>query len=231
MRDPRWGRNEEGYSEDPFLTGEIATAYASGLRGDHPFYLKTVPTLKHFLAYNNETDRGFISSSIDPRNMHEYYLKPFETAISKKAAYGLMPAYNSVNDKPAILSPLLDSTVKRRWAGDDFFIVSDAFDPSGIVNDHKYYDSHEKAHAHAVKAGIDNFTDQGENPELTRNALTGALKQGLISEKDLDQALANTFSIRFRTGEFDPDELNPYSRLTDDVINSPKHQFAGEKSG
>lgn len=230
LRDPRWGRNEEGYSEDPFLTGEIATAYASGLRGDHPFYLKTVPTLKHFLAYNNETDRGFSSSSIDPRNMHEYYLKPFETAISKKAAYGLMPAYNSVNDKPAILSPLLDSTVKRRWAGDDFFIVSDAFDPSGIVNDHKYYDSHEKAHAHAVKAGIDNFTDQGENPELTRNALTGALKQGLISEKDLDQALANTFSIRFRTGEFDPDELNPYSRLTDDVINSPKHQLLAKKA-
>lgn len=69
LRDPRWGRNEEGYSEDPFLTGEIATAYASGLRGEHPFYLKTVPTLKHFLAYNNETDRGFSSSSIDPRNM------------------------------------------------------------------------------------------------------------------------------------------------------------------
>lgn len=87
-----------------------------------------------------------------------------------------MPAYNSVNDKPAILSPLLDSTVKRRWAGDDFFIVSDAFDPSGIVNDHKYYDSHEKAHAHAVKAGIDNFTDQGENPEPDEKRLNRCLK-------------------------------------------------------
>ncbi|QHZ45594.1 glycoside hydrolase family 3 C-terminal domain-containing protein [Bacillus sp. NSP9.1] len=224
LRDPRWGRNEEGYSEDPFLTGEMSTAYAAGLRGDDPFYLKTIPTLKHFLGYNTETNRGFSSASIDPRNMQEYYLKPFESAITEKAAFGLMPAYHSINDKPAILSPLLQSTVKQKWAGDDFFIVSDAYDPSGIVNDHHYYDNHEEAHAHAVKAGVDSFTDQDQNPELTKNAITGALKKGLISEKDLDQALANVFSLRFRTGEFDPDERNPYSRLTDDVINSPKHQ-------
>ncbi|MEC3607620.1 glycoside hydrolase family 3 C-terminal domain-containing protein [Bacillus glycinifermentans] len=230
LRDPRWGRNEEGYSEDPFLTGKIASAYASGLKGDHPFYLKTVPTLKHFLGYNNETDRGFSSSSIDPRNLHEYYIKPFQTVISEKAAYSLMPAYNSINDKPAILSPLLKSTVKNKWAGKHFFIVSDAFDPSGIVNDHRYYDNHEEAHAHALKAGIDSFTDQGENPALTKAAISGALQKGLISEKDLDHALKNTFSIRFRTGEFDPDELSPYSRLTDDVINSPAHQKLAKKT-
>ncbi|GIN64874.1 glycoside hydrolase family 3 C-terminal domain-containing protein [Bacillus sonorensis] len=230
LRDPRWGRNEEGYSEDPFLTGKISAAYASGLKGDHPFYLKTVPTLKHFLGYNNETDRGFSSSSIDPRNMQEYYIKPFETAITEKAAYGLMPAYNSINDKPAILSPLLHTAVKNKWAGKHFFIVSDAFDPSGIVNDHRYYDNHEEAHAHALKAGIDSFTDQGENPALTKNAVTGALKKGLIAEKDLDQALANVFSLRFRTGEFDPDKRNPYSRLTENVINSPKHQKLAKKT-
>lgn len=230
LRDPRWGRNEEGYSEDPFLTGEMSTAYASGLRGDHSFYLKTIPTLKHFLGYNNETDRGFSSSSIDPRNLQEYYLKPFETAISKEAAFGLMPAYNSINGKPAILSPLLQNTVKQKWAGDHFFIVSDAFDPSGIVNDHHYYDSHEEAHAHAVKAGVDSFTDQDQNPELTKTAIRGALTKGLISEKDLDQALTNVFSLRFRTGEFDSDELNPYGRLTDEVINSPKHQKLAKKA-
>ncbi|MDQ0297985.1 beta-glucosidase [Salibacterium salarium] len=224
LRDPRWGRNEEGYSEDPTVTGEISTAYAAGLKGDDPFYMQTVPTLKHFLGYNNEENRGFSSSSIDPRNMHEYYLPPFETAIKNGAAHGIMPAYNEINGKPAILSPMINDFVKNKWAPEEFLVVSDAFDPSAIVNDHNYYDTHAEAHAHAIKAGVDSFTDQGTDPSLTTNAIKGALQQELITEKDIDEAISNTFSIRFRTGEFDPPEDNPYSNITKDVVNDEEHQ-------
>ncbi|MFD2355693.1 glycoside hydrolase family 3 N-terminal domain-containing protein [Nonomuraea ferruginea] len=97
LRDPRWGRNEEGYSEDPWLTGLLAAAYAWGLRGSDPNVLKTAPTLKHFLAYNNETDRCVTSSNVPPRVLHEYELPAFRPAIEQGAAVAVMPSYNLVN--------------------------------------------------------------------------------------------------------------------------------------
>ena len=108
LRDPRWGRNEEGYSEDPWLTGQMATAYARGLRGDHPTYLRTAPTLKHFLGYNNETDRDVTSSDLGPRVLHEYELPAFRAPIAAGAAVAVMASYNLVNGRPAHVSPLID---------------------------------------------------------------------------------------------------------------------------
>ncbi len=107
LRDPRWGRNEEGYAEDPWLTGVLGTAYASGLRGDHPTYLRTVATLKHFLGYNNETDRHLTSSDLPPRVLHEYELPAFRAPIEAGAAGAVMASYNLVNGRPAHVSPLL----------------------------------------------------------------------------------------------------------------------------
>ncbi len=213
-RDPRWGRNEEAYGEDPKLTGELTSHLVQGIQGDHPTYLKAVATLKHFLGNNNEVERGSGSSSIDPRNMREYYLKAFEQPFVEGGAKSMMTAYNSINGTPAILHPLVNEVVKGEW-GMDGFIVSDAGDVMGIKNDHHYYDSHTPGVAESVKAGIDSITD---DPELSKTALREALANGQLTFEDIDQALFNTFRVRFLLGEFDPAELNPYAHIGEEAM-------------
>ncbi|WP_166245489.1 glycoside hydrolase family 3 C-terminal domain-containing protein [Paenibacillus turpanensis] len=224
IRDPRSGRNEEGFGEDAMLSGTMGKAYASGMKGNDPFYLKTIPTLKHFTGYNNEKDRGFSSSSIDPRNMYEYYAKSFEPAIKSGAALSVMPAYNSINGKPAIASPLINDLIRKEWAKEGLFVVSDAFDPTGTVTDHKYVETYPEAMALAIKAGVDSMTDQGENSAVIIGYIHQALEQGLITEEDIDRAVKHMFMVRFRLGEFDPPERNPYAGIQEDVINSEAHQ-------
>ncbi|SDM80989.1 glycoside hydrolase family 3 protein [Sediminibacillus halophilus] len=223
QRDPRAGRNEEGYGEDPYLAGQISTAYSNGLKGSDSFYVKTIPTLKHFLGYNNEENRGASSSSLDPRNLNEYQMKSFEYAIESGAALSMMPAYNAINGKPANLSPLINDVVKDEWA-DDFFVVSDAGDISGLVNDHQYVDTYAEAAALSIKAGVDSFTDQDDNSEIVTGWVHDALDQGLLIESDIDKAIRNILTVRFRTGEFDGPELDPYASIDEDVINSEAHQ-------
>ncbi|WP_251032176.1 glycoside hydrolase family 3 protein [Mesobacillus foraminis] len=218
-RDPRWGRTEEAYGEDPHLTGKLAAQLVKGIQGDHPFYFKAVATLKHFLANNNEVDRGSCSASISPRNMHEYYLKAFELPVKEGGAYSMMTAYNSVNGIPALFHPYVKEIVKEKW-GMNGFVVSDAGDLLGVVNDHKYYSSHAESAARAIRNGIDSITDDAE---ISTKAISEALKQGLLSENDLDHALRNAFRVRFRLGEFDPEELNPYAAIPESVICDDKH--------
>lgn len=218
-RDPRWGRNEEAYGEDPHLTGELTAALVQGVQGDHPVYLKAVSTLKHFLGNNNEINRGSCSASIDPRNMKEYYEPAFKPAFVKGGALSMMTSYNSINGTPAILHEDVNAVVKGEW-GMDGFIVSDAGDLAGLVQDHGYYRTYKEAVAHAVKAGIDSITD---DKEICLQALREALQEGLLTEADLDRALCRTFSVRFRLGEFDPDEGNPYANMPESVLMSPEH--------
>ncbi len=218
-RDPRWGRTEEAYGEDPELTGQLSTSIVQGIQGDHPVYLKAVATLKHFLGNNNEIERGNCSASIDPRNMREYYLEAFKPAFLEGGAQSMMTAYNSVNGVPVILHPAVMDVIKGEWEMDGF-IVSDAGDLFGIVKDHKYYESFAQSMAESIKNGIDSVTE--ETPE-TIKVLHEALDQGLLVEEDLDRALTNIFRVRFRLGEFDPAELNPYAAIDDSVILSKKH--------
>lgn len=219
-RDPRWGRTEEAYGEDPVLAGKLAAALVKGIQGDHPTYLKAVATLKHFIANNNEVGRGDASVSIDPRNMREYYLKAFEIPFKEGGAQSMMTAYNAINGVPANLSPDVNAIVKQEW-GMDGFVVSDAFDVSGTVRDHGYLETHKEAVARSVKeGGIDSITDDNE---LIKQALREALEEGLLEESDLDVALRNTFRVRFRLGEFDPEENNPYAAIDESVILHPEH--------
>ncbi|MFS0775370.1 glycoside hydrolase family 3 C-terminal domain-containing protein [Neobacillus sp. 3P2-tot-E-2] len=218
-RDPRWGRTEEAYGEDPYLTGKLTASLVKGIQGDHPFFFKAVATLKHFLANNNEIHRGSCSASIDPRNMHEYYLKAFEMPFKEGGAYSMMTAYNSINGTPAILHPYVKEIVKEKW-GMNGFIVSDAADLLGVVREHGYYANHAQSVADAIKNGIDSMTDDFEE---TTKAIFEAVERNLINENDLDCALRNTFRVRFRLGEFDPAENNPYSTITESIICDPKH--------
>ncbi|MEU4571967.1 glycoside hydrolase family 3 C-terminal domain-containing protein [Nonomuraea sp. ATR24] len=220
LRDPRWGRNEEGYSEDPWLTGLMGAAYAHGLRGSAPV-LKTAPTLKHFLAYNNETDRCETSSNLPPRVLHEYELPAFRPALEQGAAVAVMPSYNLVNGRPAHLSPLINELL-RAWAPDDLLVVSDAYAPGNLYGLQGYHDTPAEAYAHAVRAGLDSFTQDDDRAEATLGHLRDALDQGLLTEDDIDTAVRHALSIRFRLGEFDP--ATPYDDITEEVVNCPAHQ-------
>lgn len=218
-RDPRWGRTEEAYGEDPYLTGALTTELVKGLQGDHPFYYKAVATLKHFYANNNEIGRGSESVSIDPRNKREYYLKAFERTFREGRAGSMMTAYNGINGTPCNLNSEVNEIVKGEWKMDGF-VVGDAGDVMGTVLDHKYVESYAEAVAGSIKAGIDSMTD--EQPIMFQ-ALRNALEQGLLAESDLDRALRNAFRVRFRLGEFDPEERNPYSRVPEEKLCAPEH--------
>ena len=219
-RDPRWGRNEEAYGEDPHLSGKLTAALARGIQGDDPFYVRAVASLKHFVGNNNEAGRGNCSVSLDPRNLREYYLKAFEIPFKEGGALSMMTAYNAVNGVPANLHPLVNEVVKREW-GMDGFVVSDAGDVLGTVNDHRYADSYKEAVARSIRSGIDSITD---DHAVVKQAIRDALAEGLLAEHDLDAALRNTFRVRFRLGEFDPDERNPYAAIDESAICSAEHR-------
>ncbi|TCC22939.1 glycoside hydrolase family 3 protein [Kribbella speibonae] len=227
LRDPRWGRNEEGYAEDPWLTGVIATAYGHGLAGDHPTYLKTAPTLKHFLAYNNETDRCTTSSNLPPRVLHDYELPAFRVPIEAGAAVAVMPSYNLVNGRPAHLSPLIND-VLRPWTTDELLVVSDAYAPANLFGLQQYLPDGPTAYAAALKAGVDSFTQDGTDATATIERLTTALDRGLITAADLDTAVRRALAIRFRLGEFD--DLDPYAALEPELVNCPAHRRLAQEA-
>jgi len=222
LRNPLWGRNEEGYSEDPALTAEIATAYCSGLRGDHPAFWKTVPTLKHFLAYNNEVDRAVTSSQLRPRVLHEYELPAYRGPVEAGVVGAVMPSYNLVDGRPNhVARELLDEL--RSWTPASLLVVSDAAAPSNLVEGERYFTSGAESHAAALLAGVDSFTDHDTDSGPTVRDVTAALEAGLLTEDDVDRSVVRLLELRLRTGELDPD-LDPYASIPADAIDLPEHR-------
>ncbi|KUM67756.1 glycoside hydrolase family 3 C-terminal domain-containing protein [Streptomyces curacoi] len=226
LRHPLWGRNEEGYSEDPKLTSAIATAYTRGLRGDHPTYWRTAPVLKHWLAHNNETGRDVTSSSVRPRVLHEYDLRAFRETVEAGAVAGVMPAYNLVNGRPNHVSPYLREHL-RTWTDEDLLVCSDAGAPSNLVDSEHYFDTHEEATAAALLAGVDSFTDHGTDSSKITARVRGALERGLLTESDIDTAVRRQLSVRFRLGEFDP-EYDPHALTRD--FDTPVHRALAQEA-
>ncbi|MBQ1036375.1 glycoside hydrolase family 3 protein [Micromonospora sp. C81] len=222
LRDPRWGRNEEGYSEDPMLTGAISTAYGSGMTGGDPDHLKSAPTLKHYLAYNNEVRRDVTSSNVPPRVLNEYDRAAFKPAIAADAATGVMASYNLVNGRPATVDPDL-ATVVRRWTDQPLLNVTDAWAPNNLIGSQGYYATLPEGNAAIVKAGLNSFITDDTNAQPTVTALKQALATGLLTEGDIDARIRETLNVRFRLGEFDPGG-GRFGSITPDVINSPEHQ-------
>ncbi|WP_309062150.1 glycoside hydrolase family 3 C-terminal domain-containing protein [Streptomyces sp.] len=226
LRHPLWGRNEEGYAEDPRLTSAIATAYTHGLRGDHPVYWRTAPVLKHWLAHNNETDRDTSSSSVRPRVLHEYDLRAFRDTVEAGAVAGVMPAYNLVNGRPNHVSPYLREQL-RAWTDQELLVCSDAGAPSNLVDSEHYFDTHEEATAAALRAGVDSFTDHGTDSSKIVARVEGALEQGLLTEADIDTAVRRQLSVRFRLGEFDP-AADPHAG--DRAFDTPEHRALAQEA-
>lgn len=224
LRDPRWGRNEEGYSEDPQLAGALAAAYCRGLCGDGAdgtSVLKTAPTLKHFLAYNHESDRAASSSELRPRVLWEYEIRAFEHCIRAGVVTGVMAASHMVNGRPCCLGPHFD--VLRAWQR-DLVVVSDAHAPIGVVEDAHYYDDRPSAYAAALRAGLDSFTCDSEDPVPTLVALRSAIESGLIGEREVDGAVGRLLLMRVRLGEFDAPDEDPSHDLDGRTVDAPAHR-------
>ncbi len=218
-RDPRWGRTEEAYGEDPHLASRLACAIIRGTQGDDPFYVQASCAPKHFFANNNERDRVSCSCSVDPRNRREYFLEVFRSAYTEAGALSMMTAYNEVNGIPMMCHPIVRDVVKGEWGLEGKgHIVTDGGDFIQTLTRHHYVNSHAESIALAFKNGVDTMTD---NPQIVMDAVREALEQGLIDEAALDRAVRNTLRVRFRYGQFDPagscpwDQLGPSDMMTD----------------
>jgi beta-glucosidase len=218
-RDPRWGRNEESYSEDPYLLSLMGVAFVKGMQGDDVYYLKTVATPKHFIANNEEIRRHTGSSDVDMRSLFEYYLPAFHKAIVEGKAYSIMGAYNELNHVPCNANMfLLNDLLRREW---DFegYVVSDCGGIDDMLFGHHFFKTGAEAAARSILAGCDlNCGD------AYRRYLPEALSEGLLEVKDLDRALERVLSARFRLGEFDPPEMVPYSSIREDKIDCKEHR-------
>ena len=218
-RDPRWGRNEESYSEDPYLLSRMAVAFIKGMQGDDPYYLKAVATPKHFIANNEEVRRHTGSSDVDMRSLFEYYLPAFHSAIVEGKAYSIMGAYNELNHVPCNANTyLLEDLLRHEW-GFQGYVVSDCGAISDMLFGHHFFKTGAEAVARSIKAGCD--LNCGES---YRQYLQKALDQGLLEEKDLDLAVKRVLSARFRLGEFDPPESVPYSSISKDYLDSQENR-------
>ena len=205
-RDPRWGRTEECYGEDPFFNGTLTVAFVKGLQGDHPKYWQTASLLKHFLANSNENGRTSTSSDFDERLFREYYSVPFRRGIVEGGARAFMAAYNKVNGVPMHVNREVLDITREEW-GQDGIICTDGGAMRQLVTDHKRFKTFEEAAAAVVKTGIGQFLDDYREPTRT------ALKQGLLSEADVDRVLRHTFRVMLRLGLLDPPARVPYSKI------------------
>jgi len=218
-RDPRWGRNEESYSEDPYLLSRMGVAFIKGMQGNDPYYLKTVSTPKHYVANNEEERRHTGSSDVDMRSLFEYYLPAFHQAIVEGKAYSIMGAYNELNHVPCNANTFLLTDLLRSNWGFEGYVVSDCGGIADMVFGHHFFKTEAEAAAGGILAGCD------LNCGITyREYLKEALDKGLLQVKDLDRALERVLSARFRLGEFDPPEMVPYSSIAKEKLDCKEHR-------
>jgi beta-glucosidase len=213
-RHPLWGRIDEAYGEDPYLTSHMTVAFVRGTHGNHSRYLKLATTLKHYAVNNQEIGRRSLSASVTERMLMEYYLPHFKAGIIEGGATSIMTSYNRLNGVINTENPLLVQNILRDQWKFDGFVVPDSGAIEDMVTSYKKYATLEEATAAAVKVGSDL-----DNSAFIPN-LPGALAKGLLTEADIDRALRRVLKVRFRLGEFDPPERVPYRQIRASVINS-----------
>ena len=235
-RDPRWGRAEEGYGEDQFLTTAIAESYVNGMQGDDDTYLKTIATLKHFVANNSEYNRHTGSSDVDERDLREYYSYTFKNVVENTDVASVMSSYNQLNGTPMPANEFMLTDLLRNTWGFDGYVTSDCGAIYDIYGNHKWQPegmdravNSVEATAFAIKAGTDINCGNVYNVNVLQ-----AIEQGLMTEDDLDKALIRLFTARMETGEFDPDEMVEYKSdeysFANQVENGEHKQLAEDMS-
>jgi beta-glucosidase len=220
FRDPRWGRGQETYGEDPYLMSELGTAFVRGLQGDHPEYLKAAAGAKHFAVHSGpERLRHEFNAVASKKDMFETYFPAFEATVGA-GVETVMCAYNSTNGDPACASNyLLQEVLRQKWnfrghIVSDCWALVDFFSENG----HKVVENETEAAALALESGVN------LNCGSTYPALTDAVQQGLVTESLVDERLKTLLTTRFKLGMFDPPEENPYNQISTDVINSKEHR-------
>ncbi len=214
-RDPRWGRTEEGYGEDPYLTGRMASQYILGMQDEHNYdgtplkegqrgdRIRTGAVLKHFYANNQEYRRTIDSFDVSDKVKYDYELESFRYCAQEGHAEGVMTSYNEINHIPAMLNHEVRDILKKQWG--IRYAVTDGGDFLQTVNFHHYYTTHAESFAESLRAGLDTMLDR---PDEVAKAAEEALRKGLITEEELDEALISIFSELIRQGQFDPED--PY---------------------
>jgi beta-glucosidase len=220
-RDPRWGRTEETYSEDPYMLSRFAVAYVGGMEGDNARCLKTSTTVKHFAANNYEAERFNGSSDVDLRSLYEYYFPAFKAGVTEGRSRSVMSAYNAINGVPSnVNSWLLGDVLRGEW-GFDGFVNSDCGDIAGTVDGHHYSSNYVEASALSIRSGCDNDCGSYEY----RDYLPVAVRNKLLTEADVDNAARRALETRFLLGEFDSDtSLCPFNSIPQSEVNSQEHR-------
>jgi beta-glucosidase len=221
FRDPRWGRGQETYGEDPFLTSSIGSSFVKGLQGDDPVYLKSSACAKHYAVHSGpEWNRHIYNAEVSNFDLWDTYLPAFRELVTGAGVTGVMCAYNAFSGQPCCGSDLLMMEIlKNQWHFDGY-VTSDC----GAIQD--FFSTH-KTHPDAATAAADAVL-HGTDCECAGNgayrALAEAVEKGLVTEKDIDESLKRLFKIRFRLGMFDPDERVPYAKTHISVLESPEHR-------
>jgi len=223
-RDPRWGRTGETYGEDPYLAGKMGAAFVRGLQGDDPTYLKAVATPKHYTANNEEHNRFSCNAVMSEKTLREYHLEPFRRAVEEGKPAAVMAAYNAINDEPCHQNPYLLKTILRGEWGFDGYVVSDC---SGIARlwdaHHKHEDPADAASA-ALNAGVDlECGSYSPYEHFYMEFLERQLAEGKTTEERIDEACRRVLTARFKLGQFDPEEMVPFSKIPLSVIGCEKH--------
>ena len=219
FRDPRWGRGQETYGEDPYLTARMGVEFVKGLQGDHPRYLKIAACAKHYAVHSGpESMRRHFDAVVNERDLRETYLPAFEALVREARVESVMGAYNRTNGQPCCAHKrLLQEILRDEW-GFAGHVVSDCEAICFIFNDHKYVETPEEAAAAAVNAGCD--LNCGE----IYPRLCNAVEMGLISEETITRSLKRLLLTKFRLGMFDPPEMVPYAQIPIDLNDCPEHR-------
>jgi beta-glucosidase len=223
FRDPRWGRGQETYGEDPYLTGRMGVAFVKGMQGNDPKYYKVIATAKHYAVHSGpEPERHSFDAVVSERDLRETYLPAFRDLITEGQVAGVMCAYNRTNHEPACSNKELSNILFNEW-GFKGHVVSDCWAVTDIWKGHKFAPTEEAASALAIKSG----TDLSCGPEY--KSLVKAVKDGLITEPEIDSALKHLLKMKFKLGMFDPPEMVKYQRIPFSENDSePHHQLSLE---
>lgn len=219
FRDPRWGRGQETYGEDPFLTGELGAAFVRGLQGDDPRYLKAAACAKHYAVHSGpEADRHRFDARVSMKDLRETYLPAFKKLVTEAKVESVMGAYNRVNGEPCNASPLLLEHILRGEWGFAGHVVSDCWAIDDLHGGHGFTEDPVESVAISIKRGCD--LECGCRFDKAKDAI----QRGLLTEADVDRALARTLATRFKLGMFDPPARVPYARASMRIVNSPGHR-------
>jgi beta-glucosidase len=226
FRDPRWGRGQETYGEDPYLTSRIGVAFVTGLQGSDPNYIKVVATPKHFAVHSGpESTRHSVDIQASRHDMEDTYLPAFRATVTEGKAQSVMCAYNSLNGQPACAnSVLLEEHLRHDW-GFQGYVVSDCGALADIFGGHHYVPTAEEGVTAAIKTGMDVICGDYRNGMSTEPTSTlAAVHHGLLAEADIDRALHRLFTARFKLGMFDPPSNVPYSRISPADNDTEEHR-------